>query len=151
MVSRANSRKRRNDLIWSDGHSYGLYWQEQLTPQAHGTIIWRQHLIDKSFSQGHSLAWDDVDNDGHNELITGKRYYAHSGNDAGAHDDMTIQYYKWVTETGTWTKHIISTAPAGEGPGIGLQIRVHDLDGDGLKDIVVPGKSGTHILWNEGK
>ena len=94
---------------------------------------------------------DDVDKDGQPELITGKRYYAHSGNDAGAHDDMTIQYYNWVAETGTWTKHIISTAPAGEGPGIGLQIRVHDLDGDGWKDIVVPGKSGTHILWNEGK
>ncbi len=47
----------RNDLIWSDGHSYGLYWQEQLIPQPDGTITWRQHLIDKSFSQGHSLAW----------------------------------------------------------------------------------------------
>jgi len=36
-------------------------------------------------------------------------------------------------------------------PGVGLQIRVVDLDGNGWKDIVVAGKSGTYILWNEGK
>lgn len=37
------------------------------------------------------------------------------------------------------------------GPGIGLQIRVADLDGNGWKDIVCAGKSGTHILWNQAK
>lgn len=141
----------RNDIIWADGHSYGLYWQEQLEPRANGITVWRQHLIDKKFSQGHALAWDDVDNDGQPELITGKRYHAHSGRDAGAHDDITVQYYDWSPKTETWEKHLISTAPAGEGPGIGLQIRIHDLDGNGWKDIIVPGKSGTHIIWNEGK
>jgi hypothetical protein len=141
----------RNDIVWGDGHSYGLYWQEQLEPQSDGATTWRQHLIDKKFSQGHALAWNDVDNDGQPELITGKRYYGHSGRDAGAHDDITVQYYDWIPQTGAWTKHLISTAPAGEGPGIGLQIRVHDLDRNGWKDIIVPGKSGTHIIWNNGK
>lgn len=141
----------RNDLVWADGHSYGLYWHEQLAAQEDGTTTWRQHLIDKKFSQGHALAWDDIDNDGQPELITGKRYYAHSGRDAGAEDEMTIQYYDWDSAASTWAKHLISTAPAGAGPGIGLQIRVHDLDGNGWKDLVVPGKSGTHILWNDGR
>lgn len=141
----------RNDIVWADGHSYGLYWHEQLEPQPDGTTTWRQHLIDKGFSQGHALAWEDVDNDGAPELITGKRYYAHSGRDSGANDDITVQFYDWNQKTRTWAKHLISTAPAGEGPGIGLQIRVHDLDDNGWKDIVVPGKSGTHIIWNDGK
>jgi len=141
----------RNDIIWGDGHNYGLYWHEQLAPQPDGTTVWRQHLIDKKFSQAHSLAWDDVDNDGKAELVTGKRYFAHSGRDPGANDDITVQYYDWLPETGTWKKHLISTAPAGKGPGIGLQIRVNDLDDNGWKDVVVAGKSGTHILWNEGK
>jgi hypothetical protein len=141
----------RNDIVWGDGHSYGLYWHEQLKPQSDGTTAWRQHLIDKKFSQGHALAWDDVDNDGQPELITGKRYFAHSGRDSGADDDITVQFYDWNPKTGTWKKHLISTALAGKGPGIGLQIRVHDLDGNGWKDIIVPGKSGTHIIWNEGK
>tara|TARA_R110000850_G_scaffold85842_5_gene185122 strand:+ start:1574 stop:2785 length:1212 start_codon:yes stop_codon:yes gene_type:complete len=140
----------RNDFIWSDGHSYGLYWHEQLEPQSDGTTSWRQHLIDKKFSQGHALAWDDIDNDGQPELITGKRYYGHSGRDSGAHDEITVQSYDWNPDTQSWKKNIISTAPAGEGPGIGLQIRVQDLDENGWKDIIVPGKSGTHIIWNEG-
>lgn len=140
----------RNDIVWSDGHSYGVYWHEQLAPQPDGTTAWRQHLIDKKFSQGHVLAWADVDNDSQPELITGKRYYAHSGKDSGAHDDMTIHYYNWVPKSARWTKHMIFSAPSGQGPGTGLQIRVHDLDENGWKDIIVPGKSGTHILWNNG-
>lgn len=141
----------RNDFVWGDGHGFGLYWHEQLKPMSDGATSWRQHLIDKSFSQGHALAWDDVDSDGLPELITGKRYYGHSGKDAGANDKTTIQYYDWSPKERTWTKRLISTAPAGEGPGIGLQIRTHDLDGNGWKDIVVAGKSGTHIIWNNGE
>lgn len=141
----------RNDILWGDGHNYGLYWYEQLEPQSDGATTWRQRLIDKKFSQSHALAWDDVDNDGQPELITGKRYYGHSGRDPGANDEITIQYYDWNPKNGTWAKHIISQAPAGKGPGIGLQIRVHDLDDNGWKDIIVAGKSGTHILWNNGK
>jgi len=140
----------RNDIIWADGHNYGLYWHEQLKPQSDGTVVWRQHLIDKKFSQAHCLAWADIDNDEKPELITGKRYYAHSGKDPGSEDPITVQYYDWNPDDQTWKKNMISNAPAGEGPGIGLQIRVQDLDGNGWNDIVVPGKSGTHILWNQG-
>lgn len=139
-----------NDMIWADGHNYGLYWEERLEPQSDGSTTWRQHLIDKKFSQGHSLAWEDVDNDGEPELITGKRYYAHSGGDPGSEDDTTIQYYDWNKDDQSWAKHIISTGKAGTAPGIGLQIRVADLDKNGWKDIIVPGKSGTHIIWNQG-
>jgi hypothetical protein len=140
----------RNDIIWGNGHNYGLYWMEQLEPQSNGATTWRQRLIDDKFSQAHALAWEDLDGDGKPELITGKRYYAHSGKDPGANDPITVQYYKWNKEALTWSKHLISEAPAGEGPGIGLQIRVADLDGNGSPEIITPGKSGTHILWNEG-
>lgn len=140
----------RNDIIWADGHSYGLYWEEQQEPQSDGATTWRQHLIDKKFSQAHCLAWADIDQDGASELITGKRYFAHSGKDPGSEDNITVHYYDWKKEDQSWTKSMISSAPAGEGPGIGLQIRTADLDGDGWVDIVVPGKSGTHILWNQG-
>ena len=85
----------RNDIIWADGHNYGLYWHEQLEPQSDGTVVWRQHLIDKKFSQAHCLAWADIDNDEKPELITGKRYYAHSGKDPGSEDSITVQYYDW--------------------------------------------------------
>ena len=61
-----------------------------------------------------------------------------------------IHYYDHDAEKNTWTKHLISTSPPGEGPGTGLQIRLPDLDADGDLDIVVAGKSGTYILWNDG-
>jgi hypothetical protein len=140
----------RNDIIWGNGHNYGLYWMEQLEPQSDGTTTWRQRVIDDKFSQAHALAWEDLDGDGKPELITGKRYYAHSGKDPGANDRITVQYYDWDKESLSWSKKIISDAAAGEGPGIGLQIRVADLDGNGWPEVITPGKSGTHIMWNDG-
>ncbi len=140
----------RKDLIWADGHNYGLYWEEQRPPSANGETQWRQHLIDKRFAQGHALAWEDIDNDGAPELITGKRYYAHSGRDPGAEDPVVIHYYDFNPKTLAFAKRPISSGAPGKGPGTGLQIRVRDLDANGWRDIVVSGKSGTHVLWNEG-
>ena len=139
----------RNDLIWGDGHNYGLYWHEQLEPRQDGTTVWKHHLIDKKISQLHAMAWSDLNNDGQPEIITGKRYYAHSGRDRGAEDEIEIASFQPKRETdGTvsFKKEIIHTGQAGTG----LYIQVADLNGDDLKDIVVPGKSGTHILWNKG-
>jgi len=141
----------RHDIIWADGHNYGLFWEEQKERTPDGATHWQQHLIDKSFSQAHALAWEDIDNDGAPELITGKRYYAHSGGDPGAEDPVVMYYFDWDRATLTFTRHTISQGKRGEGPGIGLQIRVADLDGDGWKEIITPGKSGTHVLWNLGK
>ena len=140
----------KNDLIWGDGHNYGLYWHEQLEPQSNGMTTWRQHLIDKKFSQAHALAWEDIDADGKPELITGMRYFAHSGNDPGEHDPVVLSYYDWSPETRTWAKTPIHSGPSGVAPGTGLQIRVADLDGNGFPDLALPGKTGTHILFNEG-
>jgi hypothetical protein len=55
--------------------------------------------------------------------------------------------YRWNAATQTFAKQVL----ADNGPGTGLQLRVADLDGNGWKDVVVAGKSGTYILWNEGK
>ena len=145
------NRDGRNDLIWANGHGYGIYWEEQLEPQPHGSTQWRQHLIDDKLAQAHALAWEDIDNDGEPELITGKRYFAHSGKDPGAMDPNQVVYYDFDPAKRTFTRHLIAQAPSGKGPGIGLQIRIADIDGNGWKDIVVPGKSGTYILWNEGR
>jgi len=136
---------KRNDIIWGDGHNYGLFWEEQLEPKADGATQWKRHDIDKSWSQAHVLAWEDIDNDNVPELITGKRFWAHN-NDPGANDPVVMNYYKWVQEKGGFEKYEMSK----ENVGTGLQIRIADLDKNGWKDLILPGKSGTHILWNEG-
>ena len=137
----------RNDIIWGHGHNYGLYWEERRDDNRDGSTNWRHHTIDDKVSQNHCLVWEDIDNDGAPELITGRRVRAHSGNDPGDNEPGVVVAYKWNKAAKTFTKSFI----AQNGPGIGLQIRVADLDGDGWKDIVVAGKSGTHILWNQGK
>ena len=139
----------RNDLIWGDGHNYGLYWHEQMEPRKDGTTVWKHHLIDKKISQLHAITWDDLNKDGQPEIITGKRYYAHSGKDRGAEDEIVIASFQpRLSDDGkvSFKKDVLHTGLAGTG----LYIHTPDLDGDGWKEIVVPGKSGTHILWNKG-
>ncbi len=136
----------RNDVIWGDGHNYGLYWMQQREPAGDGSTNWRIHTIDKSFAQAHTMAWEDIDGDGERELITGKRVRAHSGRDPGEQDDPVVIYYDWNPEDLRFTKNEVHRGEAG----IGLQIRMADFDKDGDADIAVPGKSGTHVLWNEG-
>jgi len=134
-------------IIWGHGHNYGLYWEERRDDNKDGSTNWRHHLIDDRFSQAHALVWEDIDNDGRPELITGRRVKAHSGNDPGDSEPGALYYFKWNKAQQKFQKFPI----AENGPGIGLQIRVADLNGDGWKDIVVAGKSGTYILWNQGK
>lgn len=138
---------RRSDMIWGNGHNFGLYWEERREDKKDGATNWQRHLIDDRFSQPHALAWEDLDKDGQPDLITGRRFKAHSGNDPGDAEPGVIYYFKWNKESQKFQRFTI----AENGPGIGLQIRIADLDGNGWKDIVCAGKSGTHVFWNDGK
>ena len=134
----------RNDVIWGKGHNYGLYWMEQGPPVGDSTT-WVQHTIDESWSQVHAMTWTDLDGDGQGELITGKRIWAHSGKDPGSADPAFIYRYVWNETTQTFDSQIIAEGKVGTG----LFIRVADLNLDGRQDIVVAGKTGTYILWQE--
>lgn len=137
----------RADIIWGHGHGYGLYWEERRDDNQDGSTNWRHNLIDDRFSQAHALLWEDIDNDGQPELITGRRVKAHSGKDPGDSEPGAVYYFKWDQRARKFTRFTV----AGNGPGTGLQIRLVDLDGNGWKDIVVSGKTGTYVLWNDGK
>jgi hypothetical protein len=139
----------RNDIIWGKGHDYGVYWRKQGKPKPDGTTTWKEHLIDKSWSQAHSMVWADLDGDGKGELITGKRVRGHGGRDPGAKEPACIFYYSWDSTARKFIRHTISGP--GDGVGTGMQVRVADLNGDGRPDIAVSGKSGTWLLINEGR
>lgn len=137
----------KNDLIVGQGHSYGLHWYEQKVNAA-GERKWIKHPIDLNNSQFHTMEWEDLDGDGEKELITGKRYHGHNGNDPGGNDPIGLYYYKWNGEA--FVKNTISYGPLGEGKGTGIYFEVEDLDNNGRKDIVVAGKDGLYIFFNEG-
>jgi len=147
-----------SDLIYGNGHDFGLQWWENLgveesgpeesgveesgVEESTGKIRWEKHLIDRSYSQPHTLAWKDLDGDGNADLITGKRYYAHNGNDPGGKDVPCLYWYSWDQDTKSFTRHTIDEGRVGTG----LQIVVEDFNGDGSQDIAVAGKSGTYLL-----
>lgn len=135
----------KNDLIVGQAHGYGLDWYEQKTDQS-GKRNWIKHPIDPFESQYHTMEWADIDNDGQNELITGKRYRAHNGNDPGSNDPIGLYYFKWNGES--FVKNVISYGPLGVGKGTGLFFSIADLHQTGRKDIIVAGKDGLYVFFN---
>lgn len=133
----------RADLIWGLGHDYGLFWLEQTVED--GRRAWKRHLIDDSWSQPHFMLLADLNNDGRLELVTGKRYYAHNGNDPGANDPSCIYSYSFDVSTRTWTQQLIHE---GGRVGFGINTVAVDIDGDGDLDLIAPGKSGLYLLEN---
>lgn len=132
----------KNDVIFGYGHNFGLFWWRNLGPDANGKIQWEEILIDRGFSQPHAMVFADLDGDGVDELITGKRFYAHNGSDPGGKEPPCLYYYKWVPEKQNFQRHIIDEGRVGTG----LQIAAEDLNGDGKIDIAVAGKSGTYVI-----
>jgi hypothetical protein len=139
------------DLIYGQGHGYGLYWLEQA-----GTAEqpkWTRHSIDESFSQSHALILADIDGDGNPELITGKRYRGHSGADPGSYDPVVIYAYKLPTKeqfADAKTDPVFTRITLSENgtASAGTQFIVADLDHDGDLDLASAGKLGAHVLEN---
>lgn len=133
-----------NDVIDSVAHNYGIHWWRGRGPDANGKLQFDERLIDDSFSQAHCLCLADLDGDGTDELITGKRVRAHNGGDPGSAEPPIMRYYVWDAKKQTFNAYTINEGQVGGG----LQIRTADLDADGDVDIVVAGKEGTQILFN---
>ncbi len=135
-----------NDIVASSAHKYGIFWYEQVKNGSE--ISFKQHVIDDTWSQAHSPVLADIDGCGVPELVVGKRFRAHNGNDPDEDAPLGVYYYKLKKGPApVWTKHVVSY---NEGVGAGLSITVSDLDGDGDLDLVVTGKWGGPA-WFENK
>lgn len=136
----------RNDIVTSSAHGYGIFWYEQTKDG------WAQHTIDDTWTQAHSLALADLDGCGVPELITGKRFMAHNGSDPDENGKLGLYYYKLIRKPGEpveWKRHAISYD---EGIGSGLAIWTGDFRGSGRIDIIVTGKFGGPVWFeNRGK
>jgi len=136
-----------NDLIVGQAHGYGLDWWEQKRDKA-GKRSWIKHPIDPFNSQYHDMFWVDIDGDGQCELVTGKRYRAHNGHDAGEYDPYGLYYFKWTGEN--FVKQVIEYGPIRATKGCGISFQIIDIDKCGLPEIISPGKDGLAIYKNIG-
>ena len=92
----------------------------------------------------------DITGDGRPELLTGKRFRAHNDKDPGADDPVGLYYFTWDQARRQFTKHNIAHGPVGVGKGTGIYFAVADLRKIGRNDIVVAGKDGLAVFFNEG-
>lgn len=136
-----------NDIVWTYGHDYGVFWLEQ-TRTEDDRIGWIRHTIDTSWAGAHAPLWEDLDGDGIKELIVGRRYLAHEGADPGEHDPQAGYRYQYDPQTRTWKRWVISY---NDGVAYGLDPKAVDLNGNGRLDLVLAGRNGLYILENLGK
>ncbi len=137
----------KNDIIVGAAHDYGLFWYQQKV-SADGKRSWERHIIDEHRSQYHDMKLQDIDNDGELELITGKRYRAHAFHDPGSKDPLGVYYFKVMN--GAFKRFTLDYGPAGKASGVGIYFWVEDVDKNGWKDIIAPGKDGLFLFKNFG-
>jgi hypothetical protein len=129
------------DVVTSSAHKYGIWWHEQ-TQDEQGQTHWKQHLITNDISQNHGLSLIDLNRDGHPDLVTGKRYFAHNGKDPGAFDPAALYWFELKPgKNPQWVRHLID-----DNSGVGVHVVTQDVTKNGLIDIVVANKKGVFLF-----
>jgi len=135
----------KNDVVSSSAHALGVWWHEQVI--INGNIDFKTHLISNTTAQTHSTIMADIDGDGKEEMITGKRFLAHNGNDAGDGDIPILMYFNFDSSSLPYFgEHIID-----DDSGAGLNIEIKDMNKDLKKDIIIANKNGVFLLINQLK
>lgn len=132
-----------NDVLASSPHAFGIWWHEQASDGK-----WTAHEIDMSFSQAHGVCLADINNDGLMDFVTGKRWWAHGGNDPGGDQPAVLVWFELRREGDkpSWIRHQIDHSS-----GVGTQFQVADINGDKLLDIVVSNKLGVYYFEQTGE
>ncbi|MGH9373802.1 MAG: FG-GAP repeat domain-containing protein, partial [Vicinamibacterales bacterium] len=152
-----------NDVVTTlQAHGWGLSWFEQ-KKGTDGKMSFQEHPImgdfstknagGVTFSQLHGSAIADVDGDGIQDFITGKRFWSHLDTyiDPDPHGAPVLYVYRTVRNP---------KAPGGaefvpellhNRSGIGSNAAVADLNKDGAVDIITSTRRGTFIFWNNWK
>ncbi|WP_395741799.1 PVC-type heme-binding CxxCH protein [Prosthecobacter sp.] len=101
------------------------------------------------FSQPHAAYLADIDGDGVQDIVTGKRYWAHNGHDPDERGHRVIYWYQTKRDGKggvDFVPHLVDAES-----GVGVDVQVGDVNGDKLPDIVVGNKAGVFILTQERK
>lgn len=141
-----------NDVICSqNAHSYGLKWFEQVKSDGKIDFIARTIMTDKpqdhplglAVSQLHAAALQDIDGDGINDFVTGKRFWAHGGHDPGSKQLPLLFWLKTIRKQG---RVIFEPKLIDIRAGVGTQLSIGDINHDGQPDIAMASKLGTYVF-----
>ncbi|UFH57082.1 VCBS repeat-containing protein [Spirosoma sp. KNUC1025] len=136
----------KNDVVSASAHALGVWWHEQVIDEQ-GQINFKTHLMSNTTAQTHSSIMADLNGDGRKDYITGKRFLAHHGRDPGDSDPAILMWFEFTPGKEPYYKeHIIDNDS-----GSGLNVTVHDMNGDKKPDIIVANKNGVFLLENKIK
>jgi len=149
-----------NDVFTSlAAHRYGVavYLQNKTENREPGTENgprWKQIMLASEnpadndygivFSQPHAAALADINGDGVQDIVTGKRYWAHNGHDPDERGARVVYWYETKRDGKggvDFIPHLVDSVSS-----VGVDVTVGDVNGDGLPDIVSANKSGVFIL-----
>ena len=146
-------------------HGYGFAWYQQLKDKdANGSPRFKAHVFMNKeprenrygvvFSEIHAVEVTDIDGDGLKDIVTGKCFWAHgppgtniAAPDAGA--PAVLYWFKLVrNQDGTvdWVPNLID-----DNSGVGRQVGLGDVNGDGRPDIIIGNKKGAFVFTNQAR
>ena len=134
-----------NDVVCSpSAHGEGLDWYRQVRSGRRMDFVRRSFDL-PHFTQPHALAAADFDGDGVLDYVTGKRKWAHGPSKDPEPDADPVLYVLLTRREG---KHVrLQPVLVDDQSGVGTQITIADLNGDGKLDIASANKSGVSVFF----
>jgi hypothetical protein len=142
----------KNEVITSlAAHAYGLAVYKKSPGEKEYQWTRIDVMTDKpetsptglAISQLHAVEIADVDGDSKPDIVTGKRFWAHNGNDPGENDLPLLVWFKPQVVAGglKFQPHVIH-----DDSGVGTQVTLKDANRDGKIDVLSVSKRGVHLL-----
>jgi hypothetical protein len=132
------------DVIASSAHKFGIWWFEQGALRDGSPVFTKHDLFPELVSETHALIAADINRDGLNDLVTGKRFWSHGRAEAGS--DQPARLYWFEARRGPDGAVAFAPREIDDQSGIGTQFVVADFNGDALLDIVTANKKGVFLF-----
>jgi len=138
-------------------HLYGLVWHRQVRDDA-GAVSFEKQVIltsepdlesdDLRISQLHAFDLADIDGDGLQDILTGKRFWAHGPNGDKEPNAPAVVYWFQLKRNADGSVQFVPHR-IDDDSGVGTQVAAADLNADGTPDVVVGNKKGTFVFLSQ--